>query len=318
MDRIRKWEYTSKVRALISNNQFFPERIWLTQRSCIGCGLNSWWDTRQKLDCTSPVWVDDFRRSLQKKWVWFSLWSLLILTEKDFFFLFFSPPQPADCSLFVLKRGYLPSNCKGLFILWAINCTVSRKEVRFLDSRSQFRFIHQVVLYSYTASNKMVLPSLFIKVPHLLIAPPKKEKKCSPLYTTFETMRSPKVLCSSHEAGHCTAGTVQHQVLRLGLYLRPIKHVKGRVIAVRRPSVQGYYSAACNYFLYFLIWWQTWDMMDEGQAGSCPSVATCPPICCGGLRNTTCGALSRQNILHLRGVIEPLNKMSVINRSRQS
>lgn len=148
------------------------------------------------------------------------------------------------------------------------------------------------MLYSYTACNKMVLPSLFIKVPHLLIVP-KKMFLLSPLDKMLETMRNPKVLCSSHEADHCTAGTIQRQVLRLWPYLQPIKHVKGRVIAVRRPSAQRYYSAACNYFLYFLIWWQTWDMMDEGQAGSCPRVATCQSICCGGLRHAVCGALSQ-------------------------
>lgn len=65
-------------------------------------------------------------------------------------------------------------------------------------------------------------------------------------------MHNPEVQCSGHRADCCTAATtmqLDHKCSRSGLYLLPIKYVMGRVIAVRQPSAQGYYSAPCNDFL---------------------------------------------------------------------
>lgn len=154
----------------------------------------------------------------------------------------------------------------------------------------------------------MVLLFLFFKASHLQIG--KNVFLSLPQDNMFKKMmHNPKVHCSSHRADCCTAAiTMQlnHKCSHSGLYLLPIKYLIGRVIAVRQPSAQGYYSASCNDFL------QSFNLManfrydgwrHRARPVHAPVRLWTYTVCPSALRDytivTVCGALSSHKSLHL-------------------
>lgn len=119
----------------------------------------------------------------------------------------------------------------------------------------------------------MSLPFLFWKVFHLQIGQ-RLSHYCHKVQCRKKTCTIPKCFPRADWGTAAIIMRLNDKRSHSGLYLLPIKYLIGRVIAVRQPSARGYCGASCNDFLYFLIWWQTSDMMD-GWPGA-PGCAHAP------------------------------------------